>query len=29
METRLKECQGDLFAERTSTATLRANQLRL
>jgi hypothetical protein len=29
MENRLKECQGDLFADRTSTATLRANQLRL
>ena len=24
-----KECQGDLFADRTSTATMRANQLRL
>lgn len=29
MENRLKECQGDLFADRTSTATMRANQLRL
>jgi hypothetical protein len=29
MENRLKECQGDLFADRTSAATLRANQLRL
>jgi hypothetical protein len=29
MENRLKECQGDLFADRTSTATIRANQLRL
>ena len=29
MENRIKECQGDWFAERTSTATLRANQLRL
>ena len=29
MENRIKECQGDLFADRTSTATLRANQLRL
>jgi hypothetical protein len=27
MENRIKECQGDLFADRTSTATLRANQL--
>ena len=29
MENRLKECQGDLFADRTSTATMRGNQLRL
>jgi hypothetical protein len=29
METRIKECQLDLFAARTSTATMRANQLRL
>jgi len=29
MENRIKECQGDLFADRTSTATLCANQLRL
>jgi hypothetical protein len=29
MENRLKECQLDLFADRTSSATLRANQLRL
>ena len=29
MENRIKDCQGDLFADRTSTATLRANQLRL
>ena len=28
MENRIKECQGDLFADRTSTATMRANQLR-
>jgi len=26
MENRLKEAQGDLFADRTSTATMRANQ---
>ena len=26
---RIKECQADLFADRTSTATMRANQLRL
>ena len=26
---RLKECQGDLFADRTPTPTTRANQLRL
>jgi Transposase DDE domain group 1 len=29
MENRIKECQLDLFADRTSTATLPANQLRL
>jgi hypothetical protein len=29
MENRIKECQLDLMADRTSTATLRANQLRL
>jgi hypothetical protein len=29
MENRLKECQADLFADRTSAATMRANQLRL
>jgi hypothetical protein len=29
MESRVKACQGDLFAGRTSTATMRANQLRL
>jgi hypothetical protein len=29
MEKRIKECQGDLFADRTSTATMLANQLRL
>ena len=29
MENRIKECQIDLFADRTSTATFRANQLRL
>jgi hypothetical protein len=29
MENRIKECQLDLFADRTSTATLQANQLRL
>jgi hypothetical protein len=29
MENRIKECQLDLFADRTSTATLAANQLRL
>ena len=28
-ENRLKECQGELFADRTPTATMRANQLRL
>ena len=25
---RIKECQGDLFADRTSAASMRANQLR-
>ncbi len=29
MENRIKECQMDLFADRTSTATMKANQLRL
>src|SRR4029078_2443466 len=29
METRIKECQLDLYADRTSAATMRANQLRL
>jgi len=29
MENRIKECQLDLFADRTSAASLRANQLRL
>ncbi|MBI1774302.1 MAG: IS1380 family transposase [Proteobacteria bacterium] len=29
MENRIKECQGDLFADRTSAASMRANQLRL
>ena len=29
MENRIKECQLDLFAGRTSTGTFRANQLRL
>lgn len=29
MENRIKECQLDLFADRTSAATTRANQLRL
>src|SRR6478609_917154 len=29
MENRIKECQTDLFADRTSTGTMRANQLRL
>lgn len=29
MENRIKECQGDLFADRTSSATMTANQLRL
>jgi hypothetical protein len=29
MENRIKECQLDLFADRTSAKTMRANQLRL
>jgi hypothetical protein len=29
MENRIKECQLDLYADRTSTATMRASQLRL
>jgi len=29
MENRIKECQLDLYADRTSTATMHANQLRL
>jgi Transposase DDE domain group 1 len=29
MENRIEECQLDLYADRTSTATMRANQLRL
>ena len=29
MENRIKECQLDLFANRTSSSTIRANQLRL
>ena len=29
MENRIKECQMDLFADRTSATTMRANQLRL
>ncbi len=29
MENRIKECQLDLMADRTSAATLKANQLRL
>jgi hypothetical protein len=29
MENRIKECQTDLFADRTPAATMRANQLRL
>jgi DDE family transposase len=29
MENRIKKCQLDLFADRTSAATMRANQLRL
>jgi hypothetical protein len=29
MENRIKECQMDMFADRTSAATMRANQLRL
>ena len=28
-ESRIKECQMDLFADRTSANTMRANQLRL
>jgi hypothetical protein len=29
MKNRIKECQLDPFADRTSAATMRANQLRL
>ena len=29
MENRIKECQLDLFADRTSTTTMQANQFRL
>ena len=29
MENRIKECQLDLFADRTSCAAMRSNQLRL
>ena len=29
LQARIKEAQGDLFADRTSAATMRANQLRL
>ena len=29
MENRIKECQLDLFADRTSARNMRANQLRL
>ena len=29
MENLIKECQADLFADRTSAKTMRANQLRL
>ena len=29
MENRIKECQSDLFADRTPAVTMRANQLRL
>ena len=29
MENRIKECEGDLYADRTSTATLCANRRRL
>ena len=29
MDNRIKECQGDLFDDRTSSSTMRANQLRL
>jgi hypothetical protein len=29
MESRIKECQADLFADRTPASTMRTNQLRL
>jgi hypothetical protein len=29
MENRIKECQLDMFADRTSAGTMRANQIRL
>jgi hypothetical protein len=29
MENRIKECQADMFSDRTSAATMAANQLRL
>jgi len=29
MENRIKECQLDLYADRTSAQTMRANQMRL
>jgi hypothetical protein len=29
MENRIKECQTDMFADRTPAATMRTNQLRL
>jgi hypothetical protein len=29
MENQIKECQLDLYADRTSTATMQVNQLRL
>lgn len=29
MENRIKECQLDMFSDRTSSHTMRANQLRL
>jgi hypothetical protein len=29
MENRMKECQTDLFPDRTSAAAMRANQMRL
>ncbi len=29
MENRIKECQADMFSDRTASATMRANQLRL